>query len=181
MDAMPDFFSCVSRSRTCCFTGHRRITAHLRDDIIAAVDTRIKQLYHAGYRYFIAGGALGFDTLAEIEVLRAARFDDEIKLILALPCRDQTAVWGEMPDRVEHLRRYKALLGRAHHVIYLSDFYTDTCMWERNRFMVDHSSACIAYYSGYIRSGAGQTYRMALADGLDIYNVWDEVSPVFSE
>ncbi len=175
---LPDF---MSRERTCCFTGHRRITAHLRDDIIAAVDSRIKQLYHAGYRYFIAGGALGFDTLAEVEVLRAARFDDDIKLILALPCRDQTARWEGIPNYVEHLRRYKELLGRADHVVYLSDFYTDTCMQERNRFMVEHSSACIAYYSGHIRSGTGQTYRMALADGLDIYNVWDDINLTFSE
>ena len=175
---LPDF---VSRSQTCCFTGHRRIAAHLRDDIIAAVDYRIQQLYYAGYRYFMAGGALGFDMLAETEVLRAARFDKDIKLILALPCRDQTAHWDGMPGYMEHLRRYKALLGRADYVVYLSDFYTDTCMQERNRFMVEHSSACIAYYSGYFRSGAGQTYRMALADGLDICNIWDDVNPIVSE
>ncbi len=181
MDVMPDFLSPDFRCRTCCFTGHRRIAASLRDDIIAAVDGCIKQLYHAGYRYFIAGGALGFDTLAEVEVLRAARFDRDIKLILALPCRDQTARWEGMPGYLEHLRRYKQLLGRADHVIYLSDFYTDTCMQERNRFMVEHSSACIAYYSGYVHSGAGQTYRMALADGLDIYNIWEDVNPAVSE
>lgn len=175
---LPDF---MSRERTCCFTGHRRIAAHRRDNIIAAVDARIMQLYHVGYRCFIAGGALGFDMLAETEVLRAARFDDSIKLILALPCRDQTAQWDGMPDYLEQLRRYKELLGRADHVVYLSDFYTDTCMQERNRFMVEHSSACIAYYSGYVRSGAGQTYRMALSNGLDIYNVWDEVNPIVSE
>ena len=181
MDVMPDFFPRGLRGRTCCFTGHRFIAAHRRDDLIAAVDARIMQLYHAGYRYFMAGGALGFDMLAETEVLRAARFDDSIRLILALPCRDQTARWEEIPDYMEHLRRYKELLGRADQVFYLADFYTDTCMQERNRFMVEHSSACIAYYNGYVRSGTGQTYRMALADGLDIFNLWDDVNPAVSE
>ena len=172
MDIHPDS---IPREQTCCFTGHRVIAARLREEIVAAVDRYIKELYHAGYRYFITGGALGFDTLAAAEVLRAARFDADIKLILALPCRDQTARWTEMPGYLEHLRRYKQILGRADCVVYVNDFYTDTCMQERNRYMVEHSSACVAYYSGYSRSGAGQTCRMALAEGLDLFNLWDSV------
>ncbi len=172
MDIHPDS---IPREQTCCFTGHRVIAAHLREDVIAAVDRRIKEFYDAGYRYFITGGALGFDTLAALEVLRAARFDEEIKLILALPCRDQTARWENMHGYVEHLRRYKQILGMADCVVYMNDFYTDTCMKERNRYMVDHSSACIAYYNGYVRSGAGQTCRMAEADGLMLCNVWGDV------
>ncbi len=173
MDIHPDS---IPREQTCCFTGHRVIAARLREEIVAAVDRYIKELYHAGYRYFIAGGALGFDMLAEVEVLRAARFDDDIKLILVLPCRDQTSRWKDIPGYMEHLRRYKQILGMADCVVYVNDFYTDTCMRERNRYMVDRSSACIAYYNGYVRSGAGQTYRMAEADGLEIFNVWDDVN-----
>lgn len=174
MDIYPES---LPREQTCCFTGHRVIADSKRERVIAAVDGHIKDLYHAGYRYFIAGGALGFDTLAAVEVLRAARFDDEIKLILALPCRDQTAKWEAMPDYTEHLQRYKQILGLASCVVYVSDFYSSVCMKKRNRYMVDHSSACIAYYSGRAQSGAGQTYRMAVADGLDVYNVYvkDEV------
>jgi uncharacterized phage-like protein YoqJ len=172
MDIHPDS---LPREQTCCFTGHRVIAAGLREDLTAAVDLCIKELYHAGYRYFITGGALGFDTLAAVEILRAARFDADIKLILALPCRDQTARWEKIPGYLEHLRRYKQILGRADCVVYVNDFYTDTCMQERNRYMVEHSSACVAYYSGYARSGAGQTCRMALAEGLDLFNLWDSV------
>lgn len=169
MDIHPDL---LPREQTCCFTGHRVVAAAKRDMVIAAVDGHIKDLYHAGYRYFMAGGALGFDTLAAIEVLRAARFDSEIKLILALPCRDQTAKWDNVPNYTEQLQLYKQILGLASHVVYVSDFYTPTCMKERNRYMIDHSSACIAYYSGRAQSGAGQTYRMAIADNLDVYNVY---------
>ena len=172
MDSHPDS---IPRDQTCCFTGHRVVAARLSEEVIAAVDRYIRELYLAGYRYFIAGGALGFDMLAEAEVLRAARFDNEIKLILALPCRDQTARWSEKPGYLENLRRYKQILGMADCVVYVNDFYTNTCMRERNRYMVDRSSACIAYYSGRLRSGAGQTYRMAKTDGLDIYNVWNDV------
>lgn len=130
MDIHPDS---IPREQTCCFTGHRVIAARLREEIVAAVDRYIKELYHAGYRYFIAGGALGFDMLAEVEVLRAARFDDDIKLILVLPCRDQTSRWKDIPGYMEHLRRYKQILGMADCVVYVNDFYTDTCMRERNR------------------------------------------------
>ena len=172
MDIHPDS---LPREQTCCFTGHRVIAARLREDLIAAVDLCIKELYHAGFRYFMAGGALGFDTLAAVEVLRAARFDADIKLILALPCRDQTSQWENIPGSLEHLRRYKQILGMADCVVYVNDFYSDTCMQERNRYMVDHSSACVAYYSGYARSGAGQTFRMAQAEGLDLFNLWDSV------
>jgi len=172
MDIHPDS---LPREQTCCFTGHRVIAARLREEVIAAVDRSVMELYHAGYRYFMAGGALGFDMLAETEVLRAARFDEDIKLILALPCRDQTARWEGMPGYLDHLRQYKHLLGMADCVIYVNDFYTDTCMQERNRYMVDRSSACIAYYSGHSRSGTGQTYRMAEADGLEIRNLWNDV------
>jgi len=165
----------ITRDRTCCFTGHRTVAKRIREDVTAAVDRYIKELHDAGYRYFIAGGALGFDMLAAAEVLRAARFDSEIKLILALPCRDQTIKWETMPGYLEHLKQYKHLLGMADYVVYRNDFYTDTCMKERNRFMVDRSSACIAYYSGKTRSGTGQTFRMAEADGLTLYNVWNDV------
>ena len=172
MDIHPDS---LPREQTCCFTGHRVIAARLREDLIAAVDLCIKELYHAGYRYFITGGALGFDTLAAVEILLAARFDADIKLILALPCRNQTARWEKIPGYLEHLRRYKQILGMADCVIYVNDFYSDTCMQERDRYMVEHSSACVAYYSGYTRSGAGQTCRMAEAAGLDLFNLWDSV------
>ncbi len=178
MDILPDP---IPRGQTCCFTGHRIIATRLRENVVAAVDRHIKNLYDAGYRYFIAGGAIGFDMLAETEVLRAARFDGDIKLILALPCRDHTLKWERMPEHVELLRKHQQILGRADYVLYLNDFYTDTCMRERNRFMIDHSSACIAYYSGAGRSGAGQTYRMAVADGLDVYNVWNDVDHTKTE
>lgn len=170
--SLPDY---ITRDQTCCFTGHRIISMRLREDVVAAVDRRIKNLYDAGYRYFIAGGAIGFDMLAETEILRAMRFAEDLRLILALPCRNHTIKWERLPNHVELLRKHQQILGRANYVIYVTDFYTETCMQERNRFMVDHSSACIAYYSGAGRSGAGQTYRMAVADGLDVYNVWEDM------
>lgn len=170
-NTLPGF---ITREQTCCFTGHRVLSPDRREDLTAAVDRAIRDLYHAEYRYFMTGGALGFDTLAAVEVLRAARFDQNVKLILTLPCRDQTLRWEKLPEYVEHLRQYKQILGMADYVVYLNDFYTDECMRERNQYMIDHSSVCVAYYNGSVKSGTGQTYRMAVADGLDVVNLWTD-------
>lgn len=47
-----------------------------------------------GYRYFVADGALGFDTLAAQTVLNLKQQYPEIKLILVLLCKDQAARWS---------------------------------------------------------------------------------------
>ena len=80
-------------------------------------------------------------------------------------------------DRLDELRRYQQIKGRAEAIVYLSDFYTDTCMRERNQFMVDHSSCCVAYYNGFPRSGAGQTVRMAKKAGIPVKNVYRNPQP----
>ena len=57
------------REITCCFTGHRKISA----DKIPFVRRNLREAIYAacteGYRRFVCGGALGFDTMAAIEVL----------------------------------------------------------------------------------------------------------------
>ena len=52
------------REKTVCFTGHRIIEPEKRASLFAQLIDEIKSLLEAGYRYFGAGGALGFDTLA---------------------------------------------------------------------------------------------------------------------
>ena len=56
-----------------------------------------------GYRYFGTGGALGFDTLAAQTVLELKNKYPEIKLILVLPCENQTQGW-ERADIEEYER-----------------------------------------------------------------------------
>lgn len=49
------------RERTCCFTGHRKLPEGRREEIAAQLENAILALIQDGYRYFGAGGALGFD------------------------------------------------------------------------------------------------------------------------
>ena len=165
----------AAREATCCFTGHRNLPPDRLPVIAEKTAHVLDVLIRAGFRWFIAGGALGYDTLAEQIVIEKRRDHPDIRLILALPCRDQTALWLRLPKdkRNECLREYQRLKGQADEIHYVNDFYFEGCMRERNLYMVERSSFCVACFDGSLKSGAGQTFRMARSAGLKIYNCWE--------
>ena len=71
--------------QTCCFSGHRHLP---KKDILHIHNLLVKhilKLIHIGVNTFICGGALGFDTLAALAVLKIRSIYPHIQLILALP------------------------------------------------------------------------------------------------
>ena len=48
-------------SRTACFTGHRELPTDDLPEISKRLEDTLVKLIEQGYRYFGAGGALGFD------------------------------------------------------------------------------------------------------------------------
>lgn len=78
------------KDKTCCFTGHRVIPVHQRDRIYKALKIEIIKLIEREYCYFGVGGALGLDTLAAQVILELRQVYLHIKLILVLPCMEQT-------------------------------------------------------------------------------------------
>lgn len=50
------------REQTVCFTGHRIIPAERQPFLQTLLRKELIRLIERGYRYFGAGGALGFDT-----------------------------------------------------------------------------------------------------------------------
>lgn len=155
------------KQKTCCFTGHRILPKEEREQIRARLARAIRNLYEEGYRHFVAGGALGFDTVAAETVLAFRRHYPDITLTLMLPCADQDTKWSSEQKAV-----YEKQKKEADEVICLSQHYYDGCMQKRNQAMVDASSACIAYMTRP-RSGAGQTVRMAHAAGLRVINTFE--------
>lgn len=149
---------------TCCFTGHRALPIDGRRPILDRLLSHIKALYEQGYRRFIAGGALGFDTYAAAAVLMLKETLPGLELILMIPCRDQSDAWRESERAL--YEQHKAL---ADEVIVLTEHYYDGCMRERNLRMVEESSACIAYLTRP-RSGAAQTARFAREKGIPVLN-----------
>ena len=152
-------------NRTCCFTGHRKIpldqlesvTQRLRDAVIASIKD--------GYRYFGAGGALGFDTLAAQTVLELKKDYPNIKLILVLPCKTQTRGWKQ-----EDIEEYNRVIQAADKVVYTSQDYYNGCMHKRNRHLVNNSSKCICYFTEK-PGGTFYTVKYASERGLSIVNI----------
>ena len=155
------------REACACFTGHRSLPSGApREDIVRSLDAVIAAAVSRGLVNFWTGGAVGFDTLAACRVIAASKKVPEVKLHLALPCRNQTEKWQRMDDLV----LYKQIMSAADSVEYMGDFYTAGCMHERNRFMVDHSSLCIAYCTK--RSGGTfYTVEYARANGIAVQNL----------
>ena len=99
-------------SRTACFTGHRELPTDNLPEISKHLKDTLVTLIEQGYRYFGAGGALGFDTLATQVVLRLRERYPQIRLILVLPCFNQIRRWQQADvDIYEELKRRKVIFG----------------------------------------------------------------------
>ena len=149
----------------CCFTGHRHIPADEYNALNQRLEDEIENLIHQGVRYFGAGGALGFDTLAALAVLRLKPAYPHIRLILVLPCKDQTKGWDRADKKI-----YNQILRQADKVVYVSEQYTPGCMKTRNRHLVEYSSVCLCYLTNP-KSGTAYTANYAKQNGLRVINL----------
>lgn len=128
------------KHKTCCFTGHRDFLGEDLSIIKARTKNEIIKLIEIGVIYFGAGGARGFDTLAAETILELKSTYPHIKLILVLPCANQTKGWNE-----EDLAKYNYVKSHADKLRVLSQHYYSGCMHTRNRHLVDHSGYCICF------------------------------------
>src|SRR6266540_7017730 len=102
----------------------------------------------AGFRIFIAGGALGFDYWAACTVL-----DHQQRLILALPFAGHDRRWND-----QSRKELAALINRTHaaggEVRYISaPGYSPQKMMRRDHWMVDRAQAVIAGWDGGQQGG----------------------------
>ena len=153
------------KENTCCFSGHRKIPPENFEEISQRLESILIQLIEKGYKYFGAGGALGFDTLAAQTILNLKTVYPYIKLILVLPCESQAEYW-----KAEDKKIYECIKAQADKVVYTSKNYFNGCMSKRNRHLVDNSSSCICYLT---KETGGTAYTVHYAKGkmLTIYNV----------
>lgn len=155
------------REKVCFFTGHRVIADGDIDALRDRLDLTLRRLAFRGYTDFVCGGALGFDTFAAERILAAGERDGVMRLVLVLPCEDQTSKWKSAAD----VERYRRIRDRAAKVIVVSDGYRAGIMHERNRRMADMSSLCVAYFNGR-RGGTSYTVGYARKIGLEIINLF---------
>ena len=152
------------KEQTCCFTGHREITLPV-ETIQYNLEKQLKELISFGVIYYGAGGALGFDTIAALTVIKLRQIYPQIKLIMVLPCKEQTKGWNSNDIGI-----YNYILNQADKVVYTSENYYPGCMHKRNRHLVDNSSHCICYLEKNT-GGTAYTVNYAKEKGLTIYNV----------
>lgn len=153
------------KAKTCCFTGHRDLSPADCKLAEQKLERTLIRLIESGVIYYGSGGALGFDTLASLAVLKAKKCYPHVKLILVLPCRSQTRGWMEKDIRI-----YEEIKRASDKVTYTSEEYTPGCMHKRNRYLVDHSGTCVAFLRDP-SGGTKYTVDYARRSGLTVINL----------
>ena len=140
----------IEKTEVACFSGHRKLPEDC-SELCASLERAMITLIDRGVVFFGNGGAVGFDALAATTVLKLKEDYPHIRLVMVLPCppEEQSLKWNE-----EQKRRYFETLRQADKVRVLSPRYTNRCMLDRNRHMVDNS----AYLICYLREQHGGTF-----------------------
>lgn len=155
-----------NKNITCCFTGHRALSDTERMLCLDRITQAVEALISMGVTHFIAGGAVGFDTIAEVSVLNLKkRKYPEIKLTVAVPFPGQPNSWSAADKALYH-----TILSEADEVVTLSKDYHPGCMSIRNRYMVDRSVYCLCYVTKD-SGGSFYTAQYAQKKGLKVYNL----------
>lgn len=161
----------MKKEFTCFFTGHRLLPKNKVNIISELLQNKIRYLIeNKGVTSFIAGGALGFDTLAAETVIKMKDEYPDIKLSLYLPCYYQSAKWNNN-DRY----KWRMIMTKVDDYKYITEGpYEDGCMQKRNYKMADDALYCLSYCVMQ-KSGTGMTLYYAKERGNIIENLADEI------
>ncbi len=153
----------------CCFTGHRAIPQNAKKKIRECLREKcIDLIENHGVCEFIAGGALGFDTMAALEIIELKQIYPNIRLHLYYPCTNQSERWSAYYKKI-----WDSIKLLADDYRYVSDMpYITGCMQLRNKAMVNDAKHCIAYC---VRksSGTATTLNYATGKGRNIIIISD--------
>ncbi len=157
------------RIEAVCFTGHRILERDELDASRRLLELVIAELAAAGVSDFYCGGAVGFDTSAELAVLRARGSGEPVRLRLILPSPDMTKSWSSSDSAV--LAGIQRLADSAE---YMSDLYSRQAIFDRNRALVDRSGLCVAWMKPDTRRGGTfYTVNYAAKRGIPVINLFD--------
>lgn len=136
----------IIKEKAICFSGHRRLESDFDEK---KLERLIIYAIEKGYDTFLVGMALGFDTVC-FHVLEKLRKENDIKIIACIPCENQDERFN-----IAQKKEYRRMIESADEKVVLNKTYTNTCMQERNIFMVDNSCILITY----LRQKFGGTFN----------------------
>jgi uncharacterized phage-like protein YoqJ len=109
---------------------------------------------------FYTGMAMGVDMWAASIVLELKAKQPNIQLIAIVPCKNQANRWPQV-----YQEKYNEILAQCDDTIILHEKYTRSCMFERNRYMVDNSSYLLSVFDGSDKGGTAYTTKYAQKKG----------------
>lgn len=151
----------IEKSVTCSVTGHRIMQGDIEE---ISVEKVFLKLIDGGYKFFLIGMALGFDSMC-FRILEKIRKEKEIKIIACIPCDTQAEKFC-YKDKKE----YERMLKSADEKIHVSKEYTPYCMMKRNMFLVDNSSVLVSY-KRRDKGGTAKTVAYAEKNGCMVIEI----------
>ncbi len=154
------------------FTGHRPESLPFGRDLNQGhfeefqviLWNEISRRMDEGYDTFYCGGARGIDLLCgEIVLAERMTRHPDVKLICAIPYKEQAERWGWMWKQ-----RYYDVLRGADSIKQICDGYQWECFHIRNRYMVDSCDLLIAVYNGQEKGGTAYTVNYAMKQGKEV-------------
>ena len=145
-------------------TGHRPDKLWGYGPSASANEEKLEQylkdtLVRYGAKEAVTGMALGVDMIFDRAVLSLKDEGYDIKLISAVPCRNQTAKWFNQ----KNIDEYNYILSQADRVVLVSDCeYNSSVMQIRNEWIVDNVDLLLAVWNGS-NGGTGNCIRYAKA------------------
>lgn len=159
----------MEKEKTICFTGHRPNNLPWRNyecgeqfnNFKESLKNVIVENIKKGYKYFLSGMAMGFDLISAKVILELKK-EYNIKLIAVLPYKNHGKNWN-LQDKIGH----DYVLKNADEIIVLNEEYNKYVFFDRNKYMVEHSSKVIACYNN-IKGGTLNTIKFALKHGREV-------------
>ena len=108
---------------------------------------------------------MGMDMFAAETVLELKKEYPEILLEMVSPFDEQAAKWAP-----EYQKRHDVLFGQADIVTATGHQYTKSCMFARNRYLVDNADMLLAAYDGQ-PGGTEMTIRYARQMGIQVCTI----------
>lgn len=133
-------------ANTAAFSGHRNLKDTGFDS--GLLERVIRELINNGTKTFLCGMAVGFD-LSAAETVLSYKEKEEIKLIACLPCPNQSERYSSANKLL-----YEKILNSCDEVVTVCPEYTNGCMFERDRYMVDNSDLIVSF----LRKEKGGTF-----------------------